>query len=127
MQHDDPRGWESGPAPIAQDAPLSLDGHEFDRPLAELSAREPVCCEPGTPLREALEMMRRERVGSVIVVDALKRPLGIITLGDVLARVALPQLALDTPVAKVMSVNLCTAPAHAPASHASATSARSLP
>jgi CBS domain-containing protein len=124
MEYDDPPGLASGRPPIAQDTPLTLEGHEFDRPLAELSSREPVSCEPGTRLRDALEMMRRERVGSIVVVDALKRPLGIITLGDVLARVTLPQIPLETPVGEVMSVNLSTAPAHAPAFEAALLMAR---
>jgi CBS domain-containing protein len=99
-------------------------GLEFDRPLRDLTGRAPVCCAPGTPLREALETMRRERVGSMVVVDPEGRPVGVFTLGDVLVRVALPQIALDTPISAVMSSRVHTAPAHAPVFEAALLMAR---
>lgn len=112
------------PAPRATDPPADLDARVFDRPLAELIDRPPVTCAPGTPLREALETMRRERVGSIAVVDAQQRPLGIFTLGDVLRRVTLPQTPLDAPISSVMSTRLFTAPAHKPAFEAALLMAR---
>ena len=100
------------------------DEREFDRPLRELGGRDPVCCAPHTPLREALEAMRRERIGSMIVVDAERRPLGVFTLGDVLTRVALPQIPLETPISQVMSARVHTVPVHAPAFEAALLMAR---
>jgi CBS domain-containing protein len=96
----------------------------LDRPLSELVNRQPVSCAPGTPLREVLETMKRERVGSVVVVDAEHRPLGIFTLGDVLTRVALPQARLDQPISAAMSRNPRWLPAHAPAFEAALLMAR---
>ena len=96
----------------------------LDRPLEGLARREPVCCAPATPLREALETLRRERVGSIVVVDDGGRPLGILTLGDVLTRVALPQIALDVPVAAVMSSRLHCLPVQAAAFEAALLMAR---
>jgi CBS domain-containing protein len=104
--------------------PGMQDEREFDRPLRELSGREPVCCALQTPLREALETMRRERVGSMVVVDGERRPVGVFTLGDVLTRVALPQIPLETPISRVMSPRVHTAPAHAPAFEAALLMAR---
>jgi len=116
---------ESGPVPPpVTGAPAELDGRALDRPLIELIDRPPVACSPHTPLREALETMRRERVGSIVVVDPQQRPVGIFTLGDVLRRVTLPQIPLDEPICAVMSAKVFTAPAHKPAFEAALLMAR---
>jgi CBS domain-containing protein len=107
----------------ANSAP-ALGERSLDRPLAELAHRQPVSCTPDTPLRRVLETMKRERVGSMMIVDTEQRPLGVFTLGDVLTRVALPQTPLDTPVANVMSERLLWLPAHAPAFEAALLMAR---
>jgi CBS domain-containing protein len=123
------------PAPRPEPPPLqdagggaralpALAERSLDRPLAELMHRRPVSCAPETPLRAALEAMRAERVGSMIVVDEGQRPLGLLTLGDVLTRVTLPQLPLDTPIGAVMSARLHTLPARAPAFEAALLMAR---
>ena len=96
----------------------------LDRPLGQLTRRQPVCCLPGTPLRSVLETMRRECIGSIIVVDDEQRPVGVFTLGDLLVRVSLPELPLDTPVAGVMSQRIFTLPVHAPAFQAALLMAR---
>lgn len=96
----------------------------LDRPLAELAHRRPVACAADTPLRAALETLRRERVGSIVVVDDAERPIGILTLGDVLVRVALPQIPLERPIGEVMSPHVHCLPAHAPAFEAALLMAR---
>ncbi|MGE8068045.1 putative nucleotidyltransferase substrate binding domain-containing protein [Pseudomonas sp. NPDC089569] len=50
--------------------------------LGELAMRHPVTCSPQTPLREAVTLMHEQQVGSIVVVDELKAPLGIFTLRD---------------------------------------------
>ncbi|KAF1028516.1 MAG: Inosine-5'-monophosphate dehydrogenase [Pseudomonas sp.] len=50
--------------------------------LGELAMRHPVTCSPHTPLREAVTLMHEQQVGSIVVVDMLKAPLGIFTLRD---------------------------------------------
>jgi CBS domain-containing protein len=72
-------------------------------PLGELVRRAPVVCEPDTPLAEAFERMARERVSSIVAVDADNRPRGIFTLRDVLPRVVVPRLGLEVPLSRVMS------------------------
>jgi CBS domain-containing protein len=96
----------------------------LDRPLAALAIREPVSCAPETPLRAVLETMRRARIGSMIVVDAEHRPLGVFTLHDVLERVALPATDLATPVGAAMSRQIWTLPPQAPAFEAALLMAR---
>ena len=75
----------------------------FNTPLMALVRREPVTCAPGTPLRRALETLERERVGSVVVTGGNRCPLGIFTLHDLLSRVALREMPLDTPIDAVMT------------------------
>ncbi|MCY1394534.1 hypothetical protein D9M71_94570 [compost metagenome] len=50
--------------------------------LGELAMRHPVTCAPDTPMREAVKLMHEQQVGSIVIVDALKAPLGIFTLRD---------------------------------------------
>lgn len=50
--------------------------------LGELAMRHPVTCSPTTPLREAVTQMHEQQVGSIVVVDEHKAPLGIFTLRD---------------------------------------------
>jgi CBS domain-containing protein len=73
------------------------------RSLASLNRRPPVACTPGTPLRAALAQMQVADVGTIVVVDADNRPLGIFTLTDLLARVVMPGRSLEGPVADVMT------------------------
>ena len=80
-----------------------LDAAAMLAPLKAAMARSPVWCAPQTPVGEVLQTMHRERVGSMVIADANLRPLGIFTQPDALARVALAQLALTTPIAEVMT------------------------
>ncbi len=75
----------------------------LNTPLHALLRRQPVTCRPETPLRDALERMKEEQIGSVIITDENQSPLGVLTLHDVLSRVALPQIDLSTPLAEVMT------------------------
>ncbi len=72
--------------------------------LAAFVRRKPVTAAPETPLREVIEMMAQERVGSVVIVEGESgRPIGIFTLRDLLRRVAAHGLDLDTMMASVMT------------------------
>jgi serine phosphatase RsbU (regulator of sigma subunit) len=62
-------------------------------PLASFTVRQlmqpdPVAVEPDCPIREALALMNRYRIGSVVVVSPERRLLGIFTERDLLLRVA---------------------------------------
>ncbi|MCU0974020.1 MAG: DUF294 nucleotidyltransferase-like domain-containing protein [Burkholderiales bacterium] len=81
--------------------------------LSGMLGRQPICCPPDTRIRAALDTMNRHRVGSMIVVDGDARPIGILTLPDVLSRVALPAHSLDEPITAVMTRNVTTLPVDA--------------
>lgn len=91
----------------------SAEQQSMSSPLSAIIRCEPIACDPETPLREVLETMRRHGIGSMIVVDARRKPVGIFTLHDVLARVTLPGLSLDTPLERVMSPDPFALPPHA--------------
>ena len=98
---------------------LALDDEQrFARPLASLVRRAPLAVPPGTPLADALATMEHARVGSVLVTDDEARPLGILTLKDVLARVTLSGVPLATPISAVMTPAPATLPADTPVADA---------
>ena len=102
--------------------------HDFQAmhsPLSQIARREPVTVTLDTPLGEALAIMDRMRIGSIIVVDAQgQMPLGIFTLRDLLHRVTLPQVNLDQPIASVMTGGVITVKPHTTAYEASLIMAR---
>jgi CBS domain-containing protein len=71
--------------------------------LANLAARATETCTAQTPVRDALEVMRRRRIGAMIVIDAARKPIGIVTLRDVLDRVVLEPIRLDATIDHVMT------------------------
>ena len=84
-------------------ASQTLAAQSLEARLGSLPRKQPLACSPATPLAEALAQMHARRVGSVLVVDEGLSPLGILTRHDILGRVTLPQLPLQTPLAQVMS------------------------
>jgi CBS domain-containing protein len=74
----------------------------LDSPLAQLITKPPISCAAQTPLREALDTMHQARIGAMLVVDTTGHPQGILTRHDILNRVTLAGVALDTPIEHVM-------------------------
>jgi len=85
------------------------------RTLAELVRHAPIACAPETTLREAAQRMADAKVRTIIVADAAGRPVGMLTLVDLLERVLLPGRSLADAVAGVMSSPVVTLPASATA------------
>ena len=108
----------------AQYSNSSVEQQSLTSPMSAIIRRAPVTCAPGTTVRQVLEVMREQRIGSMVAVDADGRPLGIMTLHDVLDRIAIPQIDLDQPVINVMSTRLSILPPHALAHEAALMMAR---
>jgi CBS domain-containing protein len=89
-------------------ASQALAEQSLEARLATLPRKLPLACLPDTPLVEALSQMHTRRVGSVMVVDEMQAPLGILTRHDILGRVTLPQLPLSTAIRQVMSAPVHT-------------------
>ena len=79
-------------------ASQTLAEHSLETPLGELLGKAPVTCPPQTPLREALAQMHG---GASAPSWSRGGPgQGILTRYDVLGRVALAEVPLDTPIAR---------------------------
>lgn len=87
----------------------------MNRTLRSLVTRPAITCAPQTPVEEVLRTMQTLKIGSILVVDAAGKPLGIFTRHDVLDRVALAQCNLSKPVSMVMTPSPQTLPADASA------------
>ncbi len=70
--------------------------------------REPVTCDPGETVRTAAQRMTDQHVGSIIIVDADHRPLGIVTDKDLRRQVATGRVPLDAQVGRIMSSPVIT-------------------
>lgn len=81
----------------------ATDQQTLLEPLKALVRRDPVYCTADTPVRTALERMSEEGVRTIVVIDAQRRPVGMFTLIDLMERIVLPGVPLDTPVAAAMS------------------------
>jgi CBS domain-containing protein len=72
--------------------------------LAALIRRKPVTVTPDAIVREVVQTMSEQRIGSIVVVEPESgRPIGIFTLRDLLHRVAAKGLDLDQMIMSVMS------------------------
>jgi CBS domain-containing protein len=86
-----------------------LAEQSLETPLAQLLRRPPVGVAPHTPLGDALRTMHEQRIGSILVTDpASGAALGILTRDDILDRVTLAGVGLDTPIERVMSTPVHT-------------------
>lgn len=97
----------------AQYSHSSVEQQSLDSPLSAIIRRAPVTCTAATTVRQVLAVMHEQRIGSMVAVDDAGRPLGIMTLHDVLDRIAIPQIDLDQPVIVVMSTQLSVLPPQA--------------
>jgi signal-transduction protein with cAMP-binding, CBS, and nucleotidyltransferase domain len=77
--------------------------------IKELITRPPVTISSSASLKDCAKLMRKENVGSLLVVDG-DTPKGIITERDIIQAIA-DDYPLETPASKVMSTNLITADA----------------
>lgn len=83
-------------------ASQAMSEQSLERRLDEIMVRAPLACATGTPLRTALEEIRARRVGSVLIHAPDGTLCGILTRHDILDRVTLPAVGLDTPIEAVM-------------------------
>ncbi len=95
----------------ALDRRLAGEQQTFARPLRSLMQRAPVTCDAQRTLAEAAALMRAERVGSVVVLDAGGRPVGIVTSHDMVRVTA--EDARHKRLDEVMTRDPVTLPSHA--------------
>lgn len=102
----------------AQYTQSSAERQSLTSPLSAIIRRAPITCSPQTSVREVMKKMHESRIGSMVATDDAGRPLGILTLPDVLERIALPQIDLGQPVIGMMTTQLSTLPPQAMAHEA---------
>ena len=89
-------------------ASKALHEQSLESRLGDLIRRVPVVTKPQTSLREALTLVHEKQVGSVLITEDGHEILGILTRDDVLSRVTLAGISLETPISAVMSKNVKT-------------------
>lgn len=72
--------------------------------------RHPVVCSAHTPLREAVRLMHEQQVGSIVVVDPQRYPIGIFTLRDLRQVVA----TVDTDLGAAIDRHMTAKPFYLP-------------
>lgn len=72
--------------------------------IGELIKRQPITVSPSTSIEEAVKLMNRENIGSVIITDPEGRVLGIFTERD-LVRIIAEGIRLDTDIRNAMTRN----------------------
>ncbi len=87
----------------------------FTTTIGELIRREPVCVYPNTSIKEAAQIMSKNKISSVVIITDNRIPVGIVTDKDlrekVIARGIDPseeiQTIMSSPVIRVDSSELC--------------------
>ncbi len=72
-------------------------------------AKSPVVCSADRRIREAATIMTEHEVGSIVIVDDRRCPLGILTDKDLRRRVATGEVPIEAPVTAIMSRPVRTA------------------
>lgn len=85
----------------------NADQQALNVQVASLPQQAVIRVAPQTSIKEAIEIMVRARVGSVVVVDPEQRPVGIFTQSDAARRVLFADYPTTAPIEEVMT----TAPA----------------
>jgi len=85
----------------------------LNAPLRQIVRRAPVTCPPHTTVRDAARRMHHHKVGSIVVCDDEQRPLGIFTLHDLLAVMAVGEQDFEQPIERVMTPHPAGLPATA--------------
>lgn len=75
--------------------------------ISSVMTKDLVTCPPTASTRDAAEKMREHNIGDVLVVDGT-RLVGIVTDRDLVVRTLAIGLDGSTPIAEVMSTDLCT-------------------
>ncbi len=87
----------------AGQAAQALAEQSLETALGALPLKAPISVAPQSPLAEALALMHARKIGSLLVVDEASAAMGILTRHDILERVVLARLPLETPISQVMS------------------------
>ena len=71
--------------------------------VSDVGIDAPLAVPPSTSILDAVKTMRRESVGCIAVCDTAEKLLGVFTEKDLVTRVLAVELAMDTPIERVMT------------------------
>lgn len=77
--------------------------YSLNTQLGELAMRHPVVCNRHTSVREAVRQMHEQQVGSIVIVDEQRFPIGIFTLRDLRQLVADASAEFSAPIGQHMT------------------------
>ncbi|TAG47053.1 MAG: CBS domain-containing protein [Betaproteobacteria bacterium] len=86
---------------------------QLPRTLQSLIRREAVSTLGNVKIRDALSLMQKNAIGSLVIVNAGNEPIGIITERDIVPRVVLADRSPDDAVETIATTPVATLPAHA--------------
>ncbi|NNF64923.1 MAG: CBS domain-containing protein [Acidimicrobiia bacterium] len=75
--------------------------------IISVMTKDLVTCPPTASVRDAAKKMHEHNIGDVLVVDGEKL-VGIVTDRDLVVRTLAVDLGAETPIAEVMSTDVCT-------------------
>ena len=93
-----------------QSGAMASIGSSFtlDSPLERFALRNPIVCTPDLPVRKAVARMHENSVGSIVITDDNRHPVGIFTLRDLRTLIAEEKAPLSAPIRHVMTPNPCS-------------------
>lgn len=74
-----------------------------------LYSSDVLTCKPEATIQEAASLMTERNVGSIIIADEQRRPLGILTDTDLRKKVVAKGISIEVPVVQIMSAPVFTA------------------
>jgi len=106
--HQTQAGWFTAPdelvAVTSQANMPRIDSYVFEKQLGDVMSSPPIFIEAITPVRQAMQKMVENKIGALLIGEAGKAPVGIVTENNLLRVVARGDLDLDqAPVNTVMS------------------------
>jgi CBS domain-containing protein len=88
---------------------------QLPRTLSNLIRQTPITVDASISVRNALQTMQHRAIGSMVIVDAARKPIGILTERDIIPRVVLANADIDAPMISIATKPVATLPASATA------------
>jgi len=76
--------------------------------VRDVMSKPVITVKPGSTVAEAAKLMRDSKIGSLIVVEAKDRPIGIVTETDIIYKIVAEKKPLDTEVGEIMTRDIKT-------------------
>lgn len=89
------------------------DRQSLDSPLAAIVERDPATCAPETPLHTVVQALDERGIGTMVVLDGDRRPVGVYTLRRLVEHMARGHYDPGEPVSAVMNPTPVVLPANA--------------